>query len=121
MEVDALGKGYGRKKDSKGPKGGKGNETRVCWKCGKPGHLAKDCKAGGKGDGGTQTLAGDKGAGKGLKCYRCGKFGHLAKDCRTKMVGEVDEDSQQQQAAAASTQQQPQTQPEPERTPQELG
>ena len=39
MEVDALTKGDGRK----GPKGGKGNETRVCWKCGKPGHLAKDC------------------------------------------------------------------------------
>ena len=112
MEVDALTKGNGRK----GPKGGKGgNETRVCWKCGKPGHLAKDCKAGGKGVGGTPTPLGGKGAGKGLKCFRCGKPGHLAKDCRTKIVGEVDEENSQQQAAADSTQQQQQrTQQEPE-------
>ena len=61
MEVDALTKGDGRK----GPKGGKGNETRVCWKCGKPGHLAKDCKAGGKGVGGTpKPPSGGKGVGK---------------------------------------------------------
>ena len=63
MDVDALTKNGGRK----GPKGGKGNETRVCWKCGKPGHLAKDCKAGGKGVGGTRApLGGGKGAGKGI-------------------------------------------------------
>ena len=68
MEVDALTKGG----DRKGPKGGKGAEGRVCWKCGKPGHVAKDCPSG-KGNGGTPSpKAGGKGAGKGLSAIGVG-------------------------------------------------
>ena len=58
---------------------GKGKETRVCYNCGKPGHLAKDCwnkpgvKGGGKGDFGKGDVKGG-GKGKGGKgpCWTCG-------------------------------------------------
>ena len=39
MTKDGKGKGVG--KDSKGGKGKSSNE--VCWTCGKPGHLSRDC------------------------------------------------------------------------------
>ena len=55
---DGKGKSYGKKGEQKGKHGGKkgegkgkgswdskgkGKETRECWKCGKTGHLSKDC------------------------------------------------------------------------------
>ena len=81
-QVDWLGKGKGKGK-------GKG----VCFNCGLPGHIARDCqKGGGKGKG---KDAGGKGDGKGKgkqqwgqkgPCYRCGKMGHIARDCRVSIA-----------------------------------
>ena len=87
----ALVKG-GRK--GKG-KGGKGN----CYNCGKPGHMARDCRSkGGKGKGKkgytkgnwTSTYQPKGGGGKGEEtrdCYNCGEKGHLSKDCPKKGKG----------------------------------
>ena len=54
--------------DSENPKRQKGNgrekNTMKCHRCGKPGHLARDCR-----QPDTRT------------CYKCGQTGHIAKDC----------------------------------------
>jgi len=42
-----------------------------CYHCGKPGHLARDCKT-------------DMGA---TVCYECGKPGHMARDCKGSVPG----------------------------------
>ena len=44
--------------------------VRKCFQCGRPGHLARNCRA-------TQTLP----TASRLQCYECRGFGHLAKDC----------------------------------------
>ena len=73
MFLNAIGKGQGK------------GDSRTCYNCGKPGHLAKDCRLPPKGGGKGSYGGGKKGVGKGkgpMLCYNCGKPGHLAKDCR---------------------------------------
>ncbi|VAH91002.1 unnamed protein product [Triticum turgidum subsp. durum] len=50
----------------------------ACFKCGEPGHMARDCFNGGGGGGG-----GGYGGGGGGNCYNCGEPGHIARDCPT--------------------------------------
>ena len=38
--------GKGQRSKTGGKKGGKGGETRVCWSCGKTGHIAANCVKG---------------------------------------------------------------------------
>ena len=76
------------------------SKEKKCYTCGKLGHVARDCRSGGKGE-----TAKGKGDGKGYKgkgyigkgddksnlkttkeqrCYQCGKVGHMARDCRSR-------------------------------------
>ena len=57
-----------------------GGKDQACHNCGKKGHKAADCWAGGgKSSGGA--------GGAPLKCTKCGKSGHSAKDCWSKGGG----------------------------------
>ena len=74
-----MGKGGGQKGGDKGK--GKGKHQRVCYNCGKTGHMARDCWAkGGKGNkgdfgkGGYGKGDGHKGKGKGLNSFDTGAF-----------------------------------------------
>ena len=71
-EVNAFGKA-GYYKGYKGGKGGKGKDGKGsgCYKCGEPGHIARDC-----------PHPPNKGQPKGKgKCYNCGEAGHIARNC----------------------------------------
>ena len=79
---------------------------RKCFFCGKPGHLAKECRSAAyqkgigksvKGDGkkGTQnqedaqTQKSSEKDKRETKCSQCGKVGHVAKEYRNKEIHEV--------------------------------
>ena len=90
-----YGKGYGKGKaggKGKGVYGGKGNrfgkggrggpnEGSVCFKCGKPGHWAREC---------TSSMAPREDT---ITCYKCGKTGHKIGACTMFTTGQEDEDA----------------------------
>ncbi|XP_010472084.1 PREDICTED: cold shock domain-containing protein 4-like [Camelina sativa] len=68
------GGGYGGRG---GGGGGRGGADGTCFKCGEPGHMARNCSQGGGGGG-----YGGGGGGRGVGgCYSCGESGHFARDC----------------------------------------
>ena len=71
MGLMAIAKGKGKGK-SKGK--GKGN-VRLCYSCGKPGHMAASCWSKGKGKGKA------KGKGNSVTCHTCGQPGHISPNC----------------------------------------
>lgn len=91
-DINYIGKGKGK---------GKGYDTRECFACGMPGHIARNCRSSVKGQGkGKGTFGGfaNKGGGKGTgqggqyfgsagsrpdtrTCFGCGEVGHPVARC----------------------------------------
>lgn len=71
------GKGAGAKGGSKGSVG-KGSSDAICYKCGKTGHIARNC---------TNPATTDH-----RDCYKCGKNGHIARDCKVGSVNQIYEE-----------------------------
>ena len=63
MDVDSFIKG-GKKGDGRKGKKGDGKESRSCYVCGRPGHLAKDCRSGTQSWSSSSWQSPPKGSGK---------------------------------------------------------
>ena len=72
-----------RKNVQRTSRNGQGQETRTCYKCGKTGHIAKDCwsKATTGQSNRSRTNASS------VTCYACGEKGHYADKCPTRNKG----------------------------------
>ena len=73
MDIGAVSKGKGKSKDV------------TCYRCGRPGHRAADCRSGGKGGKagrGAQYKRMDN-----VQCWVCNGYGHYGKDCRHRSKG----------------------------------
>ena len=72
------GKGKGSKTRSTS-QDGSGNKGIVCWECGKPGHVAKECAN-------KRPQSAGRERKKDIVCHRCGKPGHVKRDCRVRLA-----------------------------------
>ena len=68
---DRGGRGGGRG-------GGGGGGGRACFKCGKEGHMSRECPDAGSSGGGR---GGRGGGGGGRACFKCGQEGHMSREC----------------------------------------
>jgi hypothetical protein len=72
--------------------GGSSRAAPVCFECGLPNHLAKDCFQRRSARAGQPSVRGSGGRGTdrstGRRCFKCGKLGHLASTCPGNGEGE---------------------------------
>lgn len=67
-----------------------GNRGNNCYNCGKPGHVARDCRSARTGSSSSQRLPTPSGYVRKIQviCHFCKKPGHFIRDCRTRLAEE---------------------------------